>query len=156
MTLAAPPSAPSRYGRPLGLLAGAVLLAPTLLRPGAHGPVLCPLRRATGVWCPTCGMTRAVAWMAHGDLHQSVRYHPLAPVLLIEAAVGAVFLWYRHRARKSEGSTPRAPETLLTETLVPETLVPETLVRGLIVVNALLVLAVWVIRLKSGSFDDLG
>jgi hypothetical protein len=151
MTLAAPPSAPSsRYGRPLGLLAGAVLLAPTLLRPGAHGPVLCPLRRVTGVWCPTCGMTRAVAWMAHGNLHQSVRYHPLAPVLLIEAAAGAVFLWYRHRARKSEGSPPRP------QTLVPETLVPETLVRGLIVVNALLVLAVWVIRLKSGSFDDLG
>jgi hypothetical protein len=91
-------------------------------------------------------MTRAVAWMAHGDLHQSVRYHPLAPVLLIEAAVGAMFLWYRHRAQKSEGSTP----------LVPEALLPETLMRGLIVVNALLVLAVWVIRLKSGSFDDLG
>jgi Protein of unknown function (DUF2752) len=141
MTLAAPPSAPSsRYGRPLGLLAGAALLAPTLLKPGAHGPVLCPLRRVTGVWCPTCGMTRAVAWMVHGDLHQSLRYHPLAPVLLIEAALGAVFLWYRHRAKKTQGSAP---------------LLPQTLLRGLIVVNALLVLAVWVIRLKSGSFDHL-
>ncbi|MEO8694318.1 MAG: DUF2752 domain-containing protein [Acidimicrobiales bacterium] len=142
MTLAAPTSTTSsRYGRPLGFLAGVALFAPTLLRPGAHGPVLCPFRRVTGVWCPTCGMTRAFAWMAHGDLHESLRYHPLAPVLLIEAAVGAMFLWYRRRAQKIEGYSAPLPAPLL---------------RGLIVANALLVLAVWVIRLKSGSFDDLG
>jgi hypothetical protein len=150
MTLAAPPSTPStRYGRPLAFLAGAALLAPTLLRPGAHGPVLCPFRRVTGVWCPTCGMTRAFAWMAHGDLHESLRYHPLAPLLLIEAAVGAAFLWYLHRAHRDD------PSWLPLRSLgsVPR---PQTLLRGLIVANALLVLAVWVIRLKSGSFDDLG
>ena len=142
MTVVAPTSTPSsRFARPLAILAGAALFAPTLLRPGAHGPVLCPFRRVTGVWCPTCGMTRAFAWMAHGDLHQSVRYHPLAPVLLIEAAVGAMLLWYRHRTRQARGNSP---------------LLPVPLLRGLIVANALLLLAVWVIRLKSGSFDDLG
>ncbi|MEO5838585.1 MAG: DUF2752 domain-containing protein [Acidimicrobiales bacterium] len=149
MTTAAPPAPQSsRYARPLGFLAGAVLLAPTLLRPDAGGPVLCPFRRVTGVWCPTCGMTRAVAWMAHGDLHQSLRYHPLAPLLLIEAVLGAAFLWYRHRAHRDDPAW--VPFGFLRSHS------PQTLLRALIVANALLVLAVWVIRVKSGSFDDLG
>lgn len=145
MTVAASPSTPARYGRPLAFLAGAALLAPTLLRPGADGLVLCPFRRITGVWCPGCGMTRAFAWMAHGDLHESLRYHPVAPLLLVEAVFGAAFLWYRHRALRQDPSW----EPL-------RRLRSATLLRGLIVGNALLVLLVWVIRLKSGSFDDLG
>ena len=140
MTLAAAsPSPPTaRLRRPLAVLAGAALLAPTLLRPGAHGPVLCPLRRITGVWCPTCGMTRAVGWLVHGDLHQSWRYHPLAPVLLLEGAVVAAFLLYRHSRQRDE---PGWVASIL---------------RAALVANALLVLVVWAIRLKSGSFDDLG
>ena len=140
MTFAASPSTPSRLGRPLALLAGAALLAPTLLRPDGHGPVLCPFRRVTGVWCPGCGMTRAVGWLAHGDLHQSLRYHPLAPVFLIEGAIGAAFLVYRRLLHRDD------PTWLRAEAVLP----------GLLVANALLVLVVWVIRLKLGSFDDLG
>ena len=140
MTLAAPsPPAPSeRVRRPLAVLAGIAVLAPTLLRPGAHWPVLCPMRLVTGVWCPTCGMTRAVGWLAHGDLHESLRYHPLAPLLLIQGAIAAAFLLYRYRAHRED----------------PAWLAP--LLRGVLVANALLALVVWVIRLKSGSFDDLG
>jgi hypothetical protein len=151
MTLAASPSTPTaRLGRPLALLAGAALLAPTLLRPDGHGPVLCPLRRITGVWCPGCGMTRAFGWLAHGDLHQSLRYHPLAPLLLIEGLIGVAFLLYRRRAHRDEptwlpfhleGRPGRSSASLL---------------QALLVANALLVLVVWVIRLKLGSFDDLG
>ena len=151
MTLAAAsPSPPtSRLRRPLVVLAGAALLAPTLLRPGAHGPVLCPMRRITGVWCPTCGMTRAVGWLAHGDLHQSLRYHPLAPLLLLEGAVVAAFLLYRHRTQRDDSRwvTARGPERPWAE---------RAALRAALVANALLVLLVWVIRLKSGSFDDLG
>ena len=141
MTLAASPSTPSaRLGRPLALLAGAALLAPTLLRPDGHGPVLCPLRRITGVWCPGCGMTRSFGWLAHGDLHQSLRYHPLAPLFLIEGVIGAAYLLYRRRAHRGD----------------PTWLRSESLFQGLLVANALLVLVVWVVRLKLGSFDDLG
>jgi hypothetical protein len=144
MTVAASPSTqPSRLGRPLALLAGAALLAPTLLRPDGHGPVLCPFRRITGVWCPGCGMTRAFGWLAHGDLHQSLRYHPLAPLLLIEAVVGAAFLFFRRRAHRDDPSwRPLRFEG--------------PAARGLLAANALLVLVVWVVRLKMGSFDDLG
>jgi hypothetical protein len=133
----------TRLARPLGALAGATLLAPTLLRPGADGPVLCPLRFATGVWCPTCGMTRAVGWLAHGDLQASLRYHPLAPLLLIECAVVAAILVYRHRTRRDDPSSspPFGADRFL---------------RPALVANALLVLVVWAVRLKSGSFDDLG
>ena len=144
MTLAASSPAPpsERLRRPLAALAGAALLAPTVLRPGAHGPVLCPMRRVTGVWCPTCGMTRAVGWLAHGDLHESLRYHPLAPLLLIEGAVVAAILVYRHRTRRDDPSSPPFGA--------------DRFLRPALVANALLVLVVWAVRLKSGSFDDLG
>ena len=124
----------ARLGRPLALVVGAALLAPTLLRPGAHGPVLCPLRRVTGVWCPTCGMTRAFGWLAHGNLGESLRYHPLAAVLLIEGILVSGVWWYQRRRRRDDQSW----------------------LHRLLVANALLMLVVWVVRLKSGSFDDLG
>ena len=118
--------------------AGALLLAPTLLSPGAHGPVLCPLRRVTGLWCPTCGMTRAFGWLARGDFDRAVRFHPLAPVLLVEAVVVAT-LWamLRRNPRNNPAWSPRWV----------------TAGRALIVANAVLALVVWAIRLKSGSFD---
>ena len=147
---AASPSPPAaRFRRPLAILAGGALLAPTLLRPGAHGPVLCPMRRITGVWCPTCGMTRAVGWLVHGDLHQSLRYHPLAPLLLIEGAVVAAFLLYRLWTKRADPGwvAPLGPERPSAERAV---------LRAALVANALLVLVVWVVRLKSGSYDDLG
>jgi hypothetical protein len=152
VTLAASPSTRSAsLGRPLALLAGAALLAPTLLRPDSHGPVLCPFRRITGVWCPGCGMTRAFGWLAHGDLHQSLRYHPLALLLLIEGVIGAAYLFYRRRAHRSD------PPWLRSETVGPERPFTErAIVPGLLAANALLVLVVWVIRLKLGSFADLG
>jgi hypothetical protein len=125
----------------MAVAAGAVVLGPTLLRPGSHGPVLCPMRRLTGVWCPTCGMTRAIGWLAHGDLHQSLRYHPLAPLLLVEGALfGAIWLFRRRTGRDVLPALTRSPAVQ----------------RGLLVANALLVLLVWVIRLRSGAFDDLG
>ena len=145
MTLAATPSTPSaRVGRPLAFLAGAALLAPTLLRPAGHGPVLCPFRRITGVWCPGCGMTRAFGWLAHGDLHQALRYHPLAPIFLVEGVIAAAFFLYRRRAHRHD------------PTRQPELLQSSALVNGVLVANGLLLLVVWVIRLKLGSFDDLG
>lgn len=126
---------------PVAVGAGALLLAPTLLRPGAHGPVLCPLRRVTGLWCPSCGLTRAFGWLAHGDLDRAVRYHPLAPVLLVEGIIVAtLWLWLRRSSRDNPSWSPRWVAAG----------------RAAIVANAVLVLAVWAIRLKSGSFDDLG
>jgi hypothetical protein len=49
--------------------------------------ILCPLRRATGLPCPGCGMTRAFSHLAKGEWSAAVRDHPLAPVLAAELAV---------------------------------------------------------------------
>lgn len=87
-----------RAGRlALWAVAGAAaLLVAALL----HGLVLpegreyswCLYRRATGMPCPGCGMTRAAVALAHGELSMAVRAHPLAPLLALEALVGWV-LW---------------------------------------------------------------
>jgi hypothetical protein len=138
-TIRAPRVAASKT-TPLVLAAGAALLAPTLLRPEAHGPVLCPLRRMTGLWCPTCGMTRAVGWSVHLDFEQAVRFHPLAPVLLVECLVAA-FAWAVQRRRHPDGPMWSARSA--------------TFGRSVLVANALIFLVVWVIRLHVGAFDDL-
>ena len=51
-----------------------------------HPPLVCPLRAATGIPCPLCGMTRACVAAAHGDLLRSLAFNP-AGVLVILAAV---------------------------------------------------------------------
>ena len=42
-----------------------------------HPPFVCPLRTATGIPCPFCGMTRAVVAAVHGDILGSLQYNPL-------------------------------------------------------------------------------
>lgn len=41
------------------------------------GPVLSPFRLATGLPDPGCGMTRSLVALAHGDLMDSLYFHPL-------------------------------------------------------------------------------
>jgi hypothetical protein len=53
---------------------------------GGHFPTTCPLRAATGVPCPFCGMTRACVAAVHGHLARSIVFNP-AGVLVIVAAV---------------------------------------------------------------------
>ncbi|MEZ5216028.1 MAG: DUF2752 domain-containing protein [Ilumatobacteraceae bacterium] len=60
-----------------------------------HGPVLCPIRRVTGLPCPTCGMTRSVLALVRGDLVASVAAHPAGPIL----AVGLPLIRLSPRAR---------------------------------------------------------
>lgn len=45
------------------------------------GPVLCPVRRATGRPCPGCGGSRSLVRLLHGDLRGAAAAHPLGPVL---------------------------------------------------------------------------
>lgn len=54
-----------------------------------HPPLVCPLRAATGVPCPLCGMTRACVAAAHGHLAASLSFNP-AGVLVVVAAVVAL------------------------------------------------------------------
>ncbi|HEX7503563.1 MAG TPA: DUF2752 domain-containing protein [Acidobacteriota bacterium] len=87
----------------LGLLAGTLLL-PLLAfnwvtRPGTL--VLCPLRAVTGVPCPSCGLTRALAHLERGHWADAVRFHPFAPLVFLLVLALAVMLAFElatHRA----------------------------------------------------------
>jgi hypothetical protein len=60
---------------------------------GDDGPALCPFRVATGLPCPFCGGTRAMAAAARGDLGTAFSYHgvwPIVAVLLVLAGAGGV------------------------------------------------------------------
>jgi Protein of unknown function (DUF2752) len=56
----------------------------------AHPPLACPLRSATGIPCPFCGMTRAVVAAAHGDVVGSLRFNP-AGILVLALAAYVIF-----------------------------------------------------------------
>lgn len=43
----------------------------------------CPMKAATGVPCPGCGLTRAAAALFRGDLWASLRTHAYAPVIVL-------------------------------------------------------------------------
>ena len=134
------PAPKAFLGRPpsawLALGGAAALVGPTIANPGGSGPVLCPFRLVTGLWCPGCGLTRATGWLAHGDVAASWRFHPWAIFLALQAfAAGTWWLWRRARGRPS---TP-----------------PPALVPALAVINTVALGLIWVLRLKSGSFDRL-
>lgn len=83
--------------RPLRV-AGAAMLGIAAARPAlpATDIVLCPLRRATGVPCPFCGMTRAVTALVHGDLPAALLFNPGA-LLVVAVAVLVLVAWRRPR-----------------------------------------------------------
>jgi len=47
------------------------------------GLLPCPMALVLRVPCPGCGMTRATLCMLRGDLGGMVRFHPLAPLVLL-------------------------------------------------------------------------
>jgi len=49
---------------------------------------LCLTRRGLGLPCPGCGLTRGLAHLLHGDFARAMALHPLAPLVLADAAVG--------------------------------------------------------------------
>ena len=68
----------------LALLAGSLLL-PLLAFDWIMSPqalVLCPLRAVTGIPCPSCGLTRALAQLERGHLAEALKFHPFSPLIL--------------------------------------------------------------------------
>ena len=58
------------------------------------GPILCPFRLMTGLPCPTCGLTRAFCFLAHGRIAESLQYHWLgAPLILFAVVCFGASLW---------------------------------------------------------------
>jgi uncharacterized protein DUF2752 len=73
--------------RSLVLFLACALLLPLAVAPGAlpTGPV-CLFRVATGMPCPSCGLTHAYLAAGHGEWRLSLEYHPLGPLLWLGAA----------------------------------------------------------------------
>jgi hypothetical protein len=66
---------------------------------------VCPIRGATGVDCPGCGLTRSIALLLRGQWEESMRQHAFGPAAL---AVGLLFavsavLTGKARARLASG-----------------------------------------------------
>jgi hypothetical protein len=84
--LGLPPATRLRIAWLLTGIAGlAALLVFRAWTPG--GPPTCLMVLVAGVACPGCGMTRATACLAQGDLAASWRLHPLAIVFAAQAVV---------------------------------------------------------------------
>lgn len=83
----------SQANRWLALTVAATLLTGVLLRafpPGAW-PIYpaCPFHQWTGLLCPGCGGTRALAALSRGDLHQAMQSNGL---VVVAFALGAAWL----------------------------------------------------------------
>ena len=74
--------------RELRIAAGAMFATAAVLPvlPG-HPSIACPLRAATGIPCPFCGMTRAVIAVVHGHLGPSLAFNPGGIFVVLLAAV---------------------------------------------------------------------
>ena len=90
-----PDTAVSRSGRIGHALAAGFLLAvfaasflgvdrwslPGISPIGGEGSTTCLLRRATGLPCATCGMTRSFCAIGQGEFGAAFAQHPLGPIL---------------------------------------------------------------------------
>lgn len=56
----------------------------------AHPGMVCPLRAATGIPCPLCGMTRACVAAVHGHLATSLAFNPAGVLVVLAALVALV------------------------------------------------------------------
>lgn len=87
----------------IGLAAALVLLSHWC------GISLCPLKRFTGVPCPTCGTTRAVLLALRGDFADAFAMQPLCMALLVAAGPVALAASRLPRFRRALASAARSP-----------------------------------------------
>ena len=100
----------------LSLAAGTLALATLYLYPPASAVGFypqCPVHRYTGLLCPGCGATRALAALTHGRLAEAMHDNGLFVLLL---PVIVFYLWGTYlRARRGAAlpQIPRLPAVLL-------------------------------------------
>ena len=116
----------------------AAAIAAALWDPARNGgPPLCPFRACTGVDCPGCGLTRATGALLRGRFGDAMHLHPLVLVVGVQVAV----LWaFAVVAARHPDRAARTPPTWVTPVIL--------------MVNASLFLAVWGVRLASGTLPS--
>lgn len=87
--------------RPLALtLAGVAAIHLSLVAAGLPA-WQCPIRAATGIPCPGCGLSTATALLLRGRWQESLAQHAFAPVFLFGAALLVVVSAAPERMRMS-------------------------------------------------------
>ena len=69
-----------------GVVGAAMILSPSPEAVGLFGvdvPVVCGLRKLTGLPCPGCGLTRSFVFLGHGQLGEAFRMNWLGPPLFL-------------------------------------------------------------------------
>jgi len=90
----------------------------------------CVARPILHTACPTCGMTRALVALSHGQYRASMTAHPWAAALVLQLVIGWLLT-----ARWNAGHGPR-----------PDRWIPHA-----VSVNAIALVLIWVVRLATGT-----
>lgn len=114
------------------LLAAAFL---AVYRPSDDLPTLCPFALVTGTACPGCGMTRAVGYLARGDISSALSYHPLVMLVVLQAVAGWVWFALRTQGRARP--------------------VSHQVTSAILVGTAVSLIAVWLLRLALGTLPPV-
>lgn len=89
----------------------------------------CPFYLITGIPCPSCGMTRAVAAALHLDFKKAFEYHPLFLLLAADSAYFLLHWLFPNKIR-----------------------LPKKAENAVLWATAAAVFAVWAVRLAAHSF----
>jgi hypothetical protein len=112
-----------------GLSAFAAWLA---LRAGfALATPACALREIAGIGCATCGFTRALTALTHGDVLASITFHPMA-LAVVAQMLAAWLAWGWCLARRRDVLAGRW-------------------VARAVALDAATGLVVWIVRLATGT-----
>lgn len=69
-----------------------LLLSVNWLRSSGEGATLCLIKRCTGVPCPSCGSTRSVMEIFHGNFLNATLTNPLGWILIVMIIVFPVWI----------------------------------------------------------------
>lgn len=91
------------------LTAGGALAASAtyvaLVTPGEGRTIPCPFHAATGLWCPGCGLTRAVHRLLRADVLGALSFNVFVPLVVAGVAIG----WWSWFAGNAWGRPVRWP-----------------------------------------------
>ncbi len=90
----------------------------------------CTFKRAFGIPCPNCGMTRSVVFTLHGEWGRAFRMNPAGPLLVLGAValgVALLLMAFRQRPAAADFNAPPAARRLALTTALYGALVAAVL-----------------------------
>jgi hypothetical protein len=67
---------------------------------GHSSLVVCPIKFATGIPCPSCGSTRSVLKLMAGDLYSAILINPFGLIIFLVLILGPLWLLYDYLLKK--------------------------------------------------------